>query len=384
MLLRDFRNFIAVAETRSLSRAALRAHLAQPALSRQIHELERELGVPLLERHSKGVTPTAAGQAFARGAANLLVTLGFAIARAEATSEGRRGRVSIGAMLTIIAAGIPGTVEERLHQEDPEITLAVEDLDPPDTVEQVRAGAIDIALTMAADDDPDLLSEPLWDEYLDHIILPHGHPLAGRRRLKLSELGEYPLVIPQRALAPGVLDEIMAVLRKGGLRSPLLVIDVGLRDGHLAVSAGRGWSLIGRTRSVSPPQGTAVVAIADAAPRFARPPSGDGTTSVRSSGGCSSASSRRFAITRTPACAASRTSRRSLRRGRPGRRRWARCRRSWKSVMFARCSRSPPRRPSGAPRCAWASRSRLCRASSKSSNTPSACRSWSGPPGVCT
>ncbi|HWZ27358.1 MAG TPA: LysR family transcriptional regulator, partial [Gemmatimonadales bacterium] len=115
MLLRDFRNFIAVAETRSLSRAAVRLRLAQPALSRQVHDLERELGVPLLERHSKGVTPTAAGEAFARGAANLLVTLSFALDRAEATSEGRRGRVSIGAMLTIIAAGVPAAVEERLR-----------------------------------------------------------------------------------------------------------------------------------------------------------------------------------------------------------------------------------------------------------------------------
>ena len=266
MLLRDFRNFIAVAETRSLSRAAARLHLAQPALSRQIHDLERELGVSLLERHSKGVTPTAAGQAFARGAAGLLVTLGFAVDRALATGEGRRGRVSIGAMLTIIAAGVPAAVEERLRQEDPEITVAIQDLDPPDTVEQVRAGAIDIALTMAADDDPELISEPLWDEQLDHVIVAHGHPLASRRRLHLADLGGFPLIIPQRALAPGVLDQIMVVLRRGGLTSPLLVIDAGLRDGHLAVSAGRGWSLIGRARSVSPPQGTAVVALADPAP----------------------------------------------------------------------------------------------------------------------
>ena len=266
MLLRDFRNFIAVAETRSLSRAAVRLRLAQPALSRQVHDLERELGVPLLERHSKGVTPTAAGEAFARGAANLLVTLSFALDRAEATSEGRRGRVSIGAMLTIIAAGVPAAVEERLSQEDPEITLAVQDLDPPEVIEQVRAGTIDIALAMATEDDPGLMSEPLWDEHLDHVILPHGHPLTSRRRLRLADLGPYPLIIPQRALAPGVLDEIMAVLRKGGLRSPLLVIDAGLRDGHLAVSAGRGWSLIGRARSVSPPQGTSVVALADPAP----------------------------------------------------------------------------------------------------------------------
>src|SRR5213592_4473320 len=66
--LRYLRYFVAVGETRNLSRAAAQLHVAQPALSRQIRDLERELGVELLERHPKGVTPTPAGEALIHGA----------------------------------------------------------------------------------------------------------------------------------------------------------------------------------------------------------------------------------------------------------------------------------------------------------------------------
>jgi len=266
MYLRDLRTFVVIVEARSLSRAAARLRVAQPALSRQIHELERDLGVSLLDRHSKGVVPTLAGEAFARGAAGVLAALGFALERSRATAQGQRGRVILGAMLTVIAAGVPAAVEEALRREDPEITLVVQDLDPPDVLEQVQVGTIDIALAMAAPEVAGLVAEPLWDEHLDHVILSLGHPLASHRRLRIADLGEYPLVIPQRALSAASLDQVMVALRRGGLRSPLLVIDAGLRDGHLAVSAGRGWSLIGRARSISPPQGTAVVPLADGAP----------------------------------------------------------------------------------------------------------------------
>ena len=68
MHLRYLRYFVAVGETRNLSRAAAELHVAQPALSRQIRDLERELGVELLERHPKGVTPTPAGEVLIHGA----------------------------------------------------------------------------------------------------------------------------------------------------------------------------------------------------------------------------------------------------------------------------------------------------------------------------
>ena len=92
MHLRYLRYFVAVGETRNLSRAAAQLHVAQPALSRQIRDLERELGVELLERHPKGVTPTPAGEALIHGAPRILANTAIALERAEATAAGRRGR----------------------------------------------------------------------------------------------------------------------------------------------------------------------------------------------------------------------------------------------------------------------------------------------------
>jgi len=109
--LRDLRYFVRVAATRNLSRAALALHVAQPALSRQVRELERELGSKLLARHPKGVTPTLAGEAFARGAAQVLADTAAAIARADATAAGRRGRVTLGALRLAIKQGFVAELE---------------------------------------------------------------------------------------------------------------------------------------------------------------------------------------------------------------------------------------------------------------------------------
>src|SRR2546429_9267161 len=104
--LRYLRYFVAVGETRNLSRAAAQLHVAQPALSRQIRDLERELGVELLERHPKGVTPTPAGDALIHGAPRILANTAVALERAEATAAGRRGPVLVGALRAGFALGV--------------------------------------------------------------------------------------------------------------------------------------------------------------------------------------------------------------------------------------------------------------------------------------
>jgi DNA-binding transcriptional LysR family regulator len=257
--LADLSHFVTVAEARNLSRAATRMHLAQPALSRRIHALERELAGPLLIRHPKGVTPTLAGEAFARGAGEVLASLLQALERAEAVREGRRGRVVLGAPLAAIAAGIPGAVAEELRREHPEIDLAVQDCEPPDSTEQVRDGAADVAITWIDRLDPSLVAEPLWREVLDRVCVPASHPLASRRRLTVPQLGELPLVIPQRLLSPQLIQAVLDELHASGLRSPLSVLDGGLRDAHLAIAAGRGWLVMARSRASAPPAGTVSV-----------------------------------------------------------------------------------------------------------------------------
>src|SRR5256714_4566863 len=147
--LRYLRYFVAVGETRNLSRAAAQLHVAQPALSRQIRDLERELGVELLEGGPNGVTPTPAGEALIHGAPRILANTAIALERAEATAAGRRGRVLLGALRAFFAVWVPSAVHEELRRDHPEIGLVLQDLDQPEVFQQLPAGGIDLGLVSA-------------------------------------------------------------------------------------------------------------------------------------------------------------------------------------------------------------------------------------------
>lgn len=257
---RDLRYFKAVAETRSLTRAAVRAHVAQPALSRAMQDLEKELGVKLLERHARGVSLTLAGEAFARGATRILEDGATALDRAEAVAEGRRGRLVMGAMLSAIGTGIPARVDDLLRREHPEVTLVLKDSDPPDITEGLLDGTFDLILAVEPGLTAPLIAEPLWDDIVDLVVVPARHRLAKREEVTVTDLAELPLVLPQRTVAPGWWQKLVDVLKDLGLRSPLLVIDGGLRDTHIAVAAGRGWAVISRSRALgATPAGTVAV-----------------------------------------------------------------------------------------------------------------------------
>src|SRR5262245_13736814 len=175
--------------------AAAGLRVSQPALSRQIRDLEHELGVTLLERHAKGVTPTIAGEALARGSAQLLSDLVWSLERAEATAAGRRGRVVVGALRFAIARGFIGKLEEVLRREHPEITFVLQDLDYHEAIDDLASGEIDVAVTIVEDSKSQIAASPLWLEYVDHALLPAAHPFAAKSRVTVPELGVLPLVI---------------------------------------------------------------------------------------------------------------------------------------------------------------------------------------------
>jgi len=257
--LRHLRYFVTVARARNLSHAAAELRVAQPALSRQIRDLEHELGVTLLERHAKGVTPTLAGEALARGAAQLLSDLTWSLERAEATAAGRRGRVVVGAMRFAIARGFLGKLEDVLRREHPEITFVLQELDYREAIDDLVSGEVDVAVTIFDESKSPLVATPLWLERVDHALLPAGHPLAARPRLTVPELGVLPLVLAHYGYPQSLLERGLAALRASGLQSPLLVLDSGLHGIHVAVSAGRGWTPVSHSLAVVPPEATAAV-----------------------------------------------------------------------------------------------------------------------------
>ncbi|HET9385768.1 MAG TPA: LysR family transcriptional regulator [Gemmatimonadales bacterium] len=261
MELKAIRSFDAVAQTQSLSRAARHVHLAQPALSRRIHALERELGVSLLTRHAKGVALTPAGAVFAGGGRQLLHEVGAAIDRAEATAAGRRGRVVLAATRAAVARGLPVEAQDSLRRDYPELTLVVQDFEQPTAAEAVAAGKADLAVCSDSALPPVLVAEPLWGEQLDRVIVPVDHALAGRRSVSLAELGVLPFVFARGSAAEQAGERVGSALRAAGLRSPIIALEGDVRTAHVAVATQRGWTLITRSRASVPPEGTAVLAL---------------------------------------------------------------------------------------------------------------------------
>jgi DNA-binding transcriptional LysR family regulator len=259
--LKDLHSFVAVADTGTLSQAARDVHVAQPALSRRIRALERELGVELLTRHAKGVTLTPAGAAFAQGSRELLQDVASSLARVESTATGRRGQVVLAATRGAVARGFPTDLQESLRTDYPDINVIVQDFEQPGPAEAVADGRADLGVGAEAELVPDVQSQPLWVETLDRVIVPWHHPLAMRDSVSIEDLAVLPFVFSRGNTSPSARDRVAHALRRAGLRSPLIALEGDLTAPHLAVAAERGWTLIARSRAHAPPEGTVVLNI---------------------------------------------------------------------------------------------------------------------------
>lgn len=257
--LKDLHCFAAVADTGTLSRAAREVHVAQPALSRRIRALERELGVELLTRHAKGVTLTPAGAAFAQGSRQLLQDVAASLERVDATALGRRGRVVLAATRGAVARGFPTDLQESLRTDYPDITVVIQDFEQPGPADAVGDGRADLGVGAEAALMPEVQALPLWLETLDRVIVPWHHPLAMRDSVSLEELGVLPFVFARGNTSPSARDRVEQALRRAGLRSPLIALEGDLTAPHLAVAAAQGWTLITRSRAQAPPEGTVVL-----------------------------------------------------------------------------------------------------------------------------
>jgi DNA-binding transcriptional LysR family regulator len=261
MELNAIRSFDAVAQTQSLSQAARRVHLAQPALSRRVHALERELGVSLLTRHAKGVSLTPAGAVFAGAGRQLLQDIATALDNAEATAAGRRGRTIIAATRAAMARGLPVELQDSLRRDHPEVMVSVEDFEQPTATVAVAERRADLAICSDSTLPAGLVSEPLWSELIDRVIVSANHPLAARASVTLSDLRAFPFVFAPGSAGQQTAEQLEAALRRAGLRSRVMALEGDVRTAHVAVATQRAWTLVTRSRAQAPPDGTVVVPV---------------------------------------------------------------------------------------------------------------------------
>lgn len=210
MELRHLRYFIGVAEEENVSRAALKLHVSQPALSRQIRDLEDELGFLLLQRSAKSVRLTEAGRAFLNEARAVLQRADDAVTAARAIATGG-GELHIGYAPSLTARILPPTLR-AFQAELPKVRVRLHDLSTEEMLAGLREGKIQIAFIPRPA--PTTLRgfrfEELVREFICLAVAPK-HPLAGRRTVTVAEAAREPLITYSRKDYPDAHEHLAAV-----------------------------------------------------------------------------------------------------------------------------------------------------------------------------
>ncbi len=193
--LRHLRVFREVARLGSLSAAAESLTYTQPAVSQQMAALERSAGMPLLERTTRGVKLTSAGEALLRHAEAILAEQTLAERELEAIAGLRGGRVRMASIPTAGTALVPAAVA-LFSARYPDVQFSVLEAEPEESVPMLRVGELEVAI-VAARNAPDGFGDLYTGMELHHLldepryaILPPRHRLAGRKRLRLRDLAD--------------------------------------------------------------------------------------------------------------------------------------------------------------------------------------------------
>ncbi|WP_085592745.1 LysR family transcriptional regulator [Pseudomonas sp. B14(2017)] len=194
--LRQLRYFVAVAECENVGRAAEQLHISQSPLSRQIAQLEDNLGLALFERRNQRLYLTRDGRTFLAEARGLLKHAERLESLGKRLGRGEEGGLCIGYVNHAIHAGVlPGAVR-AIRGERPNIHIALYNMTPNEQFEGLRQRSLDIALVCEPPqkNDPDLRGQPVLDDPL-LLAIPAAHPLASKAELTPADLHEQDWII---------------------------------------------------------------------------------------------------------------------------------------------------------------------------------------------
>ena len=243
MELRHLRYFVTVAEELNISRASARLRISQPAVSRQVRDLEEELRVALFLREKHGLKLTPAGQSFLAHARDLLRRSGDAVKQMAAFSAPARETLTVGYIAPALSSILTPALRS-FSQSHPQAEVALREMTPGDQVKALRAGRIDLALlgNPCAD-----LEREFTVTVLTRIpfqaVLPDNHLLALRKRIALSELEGDPFIGFAEETFPGRNDAICAGCQAAGFTPRFKHYVENLTALPALVAAGKGVTL---------------------------------------------------------------------------------------------------------------------------------------------
>jgi DNA-binding transcriptional LysR family regulator len=208
--------FYHVARLNSFTRAAEATFRTQSALSQQVKSLERELGGPLVERIGRGnLRLTPAGELLFAYCQSALDGRKHFLSELNRLRGRYAGRLSLAAPFTSLYR-LLGDVLVTFFRQYPEVEPTLFERTPQEIVDGVRSGEVDIGMVMASSAPKDLIVKP-WKSAQCVLLAPAGHPVAARKRLTLTAIAEYPLILLPRNQRYASRDNLEEKLQAAGL-----------------------------------------------------------------------------------------------------------------------------------------------------------------------
>lgn len=242
MELRHLRYFVAVAEELNFSRAAERLHIAQPPLSKQIRDLEAELGVVLFNRTKRRVELTAPGQVFLEKVHQSIQSIEQAVEAVQRSSRGEIGRLSVGFNSSATYSVLP-QILRGFRERYPQVELYLHELTTSQQLEclhqhQIDAGILYLPIESSALKVLSVLKETLV------VAMPESHPLAVSSQISIRALSREPFIIPPHRLGGGLYSKIMQFFQQSGFNPTVVQEAMQLQTMISLVAGGVGVALV--------------------------------------------------------------------------------------------------------------------------------------------
>ena len=237
MELRRLRYFVTVAEESSFNRAAQKLHMAQPPLSNQIKQLEKDLGVLLFERTNRGVRTTEAGELLLEEAQRILLQMDQAFSAVRRVGRGEVGRLVLGFVPSASNEVLP-SILRVFGERFPAVELFLREMRPDRVVQRLHEKQIDAGFLYLPLDDDSLNIECVSREPLV-LALPETHPLASKSQVKLQALAGESFILPARyQRMPGLYGQVTEACRQAGFIPNAVQKDVWLMQTIVGLVAG--------------------------------------------------------------------------------------------------------------------------------------------------
>ncbi|HEY1174027.1 MAG TPA: LysR family transcriptional regulator [Verrucomicrobiae bacterium] len=194
MELRHLRYFVAVAEVQNLTKAAAQLRVAQPALGRQVQDLEDELGVDLLRRSPRGVTLTAEGKLFLEEVREILKRTEESVEKVRALARGEYGELHIGYAPSPSVELLPPALA-AFKKAAPRVRIVLHDLGSDELMVRLQDGTLELAITVANAEEA--IKGIEFEELLRYsfcLAMSAGHPFTRKKSISLTEVATQPLV----------------------------------------------------------------------------------------------------------------------------------------------------------------------------------------------